>query len=88
MAYKADKFRQTVLAALSTEIKGKVSGSQSFFDSSLADVARKFENESLSSEDALKNIIEMLKKFSVYISSSDANGRALKKSLDTLIRSL
>lgn len=88
MAYKADKFRQTVLVALPTEIKGKVSGSQSFFDSSLADVARKFENESLSSEDALKNIIEMLKKFSVYISSSDANGRALKKSLDTLIRSL
>ena len=86
MAYKADKFRQTVLAALSTEIKGKVSGSQSFFDSSLADVARKFESESLSAEDALKSVADMLKKFSVYLSTSDE--RALKKSLDTLIRSL
>lgn len=86
MAYKADKFRQTVLAALSTEIKGKVSGSQSFFDSSLADVARRFENESLSAEDALKSVADMLKKFSVYLSTSDE--RALKKSLDTLIRSL
>ena len=86
MAYKADKFRQTVLAALSTEIKGKVSGSQSFFDSSLADVARKFESESLSAEDALKSVVDMLKRFSVYLSTSDE--RALKKSLDTLIRSL
>lgn len=86
MAYKADKFRQTVLAALSTEIKGKVSGSQSFFDDSLADVARRFENESLSAEDALKSVADMLKKFSVYLSTSDE--RALKKSLDTLIRSL
>lgn len=86
MAYKADKFRQTVLAALSTEIKGKVSGSQSFFDNSLADVARRFENESLSAEDALKSVVDMLKKFSVYLSSSDE--RALKKSLDILIRSL
>lgn len=86
MAYKADKFRQAVLAALSTEIKGKVSGSQSFFDDSLADVARRFENESLSAEDALKSVVDMLKKFSVYLSTSDE--RALKKSLDTLIRSL
>ena len=86
MAYKADKFRQAVLATLPIEIKGKVAGSQSFFDNSLADVARRFENESLSAEDALKSVADMLKKFSVYLSTSDE--RALKKSLDTLIRSL
>ncbi len=86
MAYKADRFRQVVLASLSTEIQGKVAGSQSFFDNSLANVARKFESESLSAEDALRNVIDMLRQFSVYLSSSEE--RALKKSLDTLIRSL
>lgn len=86
MGYKADKFRNAVLSALSIQTKEKVSGSQSFFDSSLADVARKFENESLSAENALNEVTIMLKKFSVYLSSSDE--RVLKKSLESLIRSL
>jgi len=87
MGYKADKFRSAVSNVLSSQVKEKVSGEQGFFDSALSNVARKFEDESLSAEDATKEIVDMLKKFSVYISGS-SDERALKKALDTLIRSL